>query len=253
MGDNNGYEDALLAIETSPSYGAVATHSPLTPGRISKPQVLARTSPGTPATTHNDPSLRLQTEQLRGSTRMLQQYYQSTPQTHRRRWSSGDVMPLIEDNELFLESNDICGLPPLPKLGQAPELKIPNSGGIRASFRGFVSHVHKGFFQDARSLAEGTIPQSVVLSFAIGIVCGVAAFLYYTCLFFLLNFCWNTIPKEYIMNYWPEEYYWVYAPLVSFTFALLVGLSVVYLGEPGDLPFTISCIHNEGYIPMVSQ
>lgn len=157
---------------------------------------------------------------------------------------------MIEDHELFLETDDTNGdLPSLPKLGQSEDEKARPAfeaqhrrGSVTASFRGFVSHVHKGFFQDSRSLAEGTIPQSVVLSFVIGIVCGVASYLYYTILFFLLEFCWHTIPKEYIVNYWPEEYHWIYAPIVSFSFALLVGLSVVFLGEPGDLPFTIGTL-----------
>lgn len=129
----------------------------------------------------------------------------------------------------------------------------PRNNSIGASVRGIVNHItSKGFLQDARSLAEGTIPQSIVLSFFIGIVCGVASYLYYTALFFLLDLFWTTIPETYIVPspFWKEEYYWVYAPCVTFFFALLVGLSVVLLGEPGDLPFTIACIHKQAYIPM---
>lgn len=261
-----GSEDAPLVatLESTPSYGGLNEEpmaDPMTPGKVGNREVIDNISmPSTPnnATTHNDPSLRdlLQSEHLRGSTRMLRQYYQSAPQQnlHRRRWSSGDVMPLMEDHELSLEPNTDEGATGLglPDLGKQKSLVDSDSPaiGVRASFRGFVSHVHKGFLQDARSLAEGTIPQSVVLSFVIGIVCGVAAYLYYSCLFFLLEFCWHTVPETYIVNYWPKEYHWIYAPLLSFSFAILVGLSVVVLGEPGDLPFTISCIHRQAYIPM---
>ena len=261
----------MLAVEgKSPDYGATQSE-PLTPGRISKTITPVLSAPGNKSpvrTTHNDPSLRdlLRTEHLRGSTRVLQQYYESknnnattsSARMHKRRWSSGDAMPLLDEHDLLLDSNMAPDLA-LPKLGNTGEarenstLKAPlNNPGIVASFRRHVSHVNKGFFQDARSLAEGTIPQSVVLSLVIGVVCGVAAYLYYTCLFFLLNFFWNTIPDDYVSKNWSEEHHWMYAPLISFSFALLVGLTVVYMGEPGDLPFTISCIHNEGYIPSKS-
>ena len=159
--------------------------------------------------------------------------------------------------------------PPLPKLGGGdggPNLSDDEEESfvsihqahrnksitysIGASVRGIVGHINGGFFQDARSLAEGTIPQSIVLSFIIGIVCGIAAYLYYTCLFFLLDYCWHVVPETYVKPHIPQQYWWIYTPVVSFFFAILVGLSVKWLGEPGDLAFAISCIHKQAYIPM---
>ncbi|KAL3942908.1 MAG: hypothetical protein SGBAC_002980 [Bacillariaceae sp.] len=59
----------------------------------------------------------------------------------------------------------------------------------------FLEKVKSSFFEDAKSLAIGTIPQSVVV-------------------------------------------------------AITVGLTVVYMGEPGDLPYTVGRVHHFAYIPM---
>jgi len=99
-------------------------------------------------------------------------------------------------------------------------------------------------------LAEGTIPQSVVLAIVIGIVCGIACYLYYSVLFFGLEYLWTTLPEEYVIPNWSPEYYWAWIPLVCSVMCTLVGLTVVYMGEPGDLPYTISRVHCEAYIPM---
>jgi len=116
----------------------------------------------------------------------------------------------------------------------------------------YLKKIKTSFFDDAKSLAEGTIPQSIVLATVIGIVCGVACYVYYTILFYCLDFIWNVIPEEYIIpsEHWSPEYYWLWIPLVCFSMSTLVGLTVVYMGEPGDLPYTISRVHSEAYIPM---
>jgi hypothetical protein len=49
---------------------------------------------------------------------------------------------------------------------------------------------------------------------------------------------------------WSEECYWLWIPLVSFTMITCVGLTVVFMGEPGDLPYTIGRVHVQAYIPM---
>ena len=116
----------------------------------------------------------------------------------------------------------------------------------------YLQKIKTSFFEDAKSLAEGTIPQSVVLAIVIGIVCGIACYLYYSALFFALEYLWTTLPEEYVIpsDYWSPDYYWLWIPLVSFSMTTLVGLTVVYMGEPGDLPYTISRVHSEAYIPM---
>lgn len=45
---------------------------------------------------------------------------------------------------------------------------------------------------------------------------------------------------------------WVYTVLISLVFGGLAGLTQRVLGSPGDLPETIHCIHEKGYIPAKS-
>ena len=278
---------------------ALPPRSPYPP-RSSADSIITSTTTTTTTkrTTHNDPSLQslLETEHLKGSTRMLKAYYEqqqqstSSPQQqqqqphHRRfrRWSTGDgvrrllpeekrplilVEPDIKDNNDNQGNNNNSYHHPSSSVDEEEEITLHASRSrmdstttatIRTSMRVSLSkiaqRVNVSFLQDARSLAEGTIPQSIVLSLIIGIVCGLVAYLYYTCLFFLLDYCWKTIPELYVVNnnssIWQEEYYWLYAPLMSLMLAILVGCTVILLGEPGDLPFTISCVHKMGYIPM---
>jgi H+/Cl- antiporter ClcA len=114
----------------------------------------------------------------------------------------------------------------------------------------YLQKIKVNFFEDAKSLAEGTIPQSIVLAIIIGIVCGIACYLYYTVLFFFLDYLWTTLPEKYVVGVWPEHLHWLWIPLVSFSMVTLVGLTVIYMGEPGDLPYTISRVHAEAFIPM---
>lgn len=115
-----------------------------------------------------------------------------------------------------------------------------------------LKKIKTNFFEDAKSLAEGTIPQSVVVATVIGIVCGIACYLYYTVLFKSLDFFWKTLPQKVMVENenWDEHYYWCWIPLMGFSMSTLVGLTVIYIGEPGDLPCTISRVHSEAYIPM---
>ena len=114
----------------------------------------------------------------------------------------------------------------------------------------YLKKISNDFFSDAKSLAEGTIPQSIVLAIIIGIVCGVAAFAYYSVLTFGLEYIWETLPETYVEENWKPENHWLWIPLVQFSMCFCVGLVVVVLGEPGDLPYTISRVHAEAYIPM---
>ena len=84
----------------------------------------------------------------------------------------------------------------------------------------------------------------------VGVVCGIGAFLYYKVLFFLLEFIWHTVPEDFVADRWPEEIHCLWLPLVGLTMATLVGLSVKYVGEPGDLAYTIKCVHEKAYVSM---
>uniref|UniRef100_A0A7S4R3D3 Chloride channel protein n=1 Tax=Ditylum brightwellii TaxID=49249 RepID=A0A7S4R3D3_9STRA len=113
-----------------------------------------------------------------------------------------------------------------------------------------LGKVHSSFWEDLKSFAAGTIPQSIILAISIGIVCGVAAYFYYIVLFGLLDFTWHWIPEKLIIGKWPEELYVMWIPIVGFLMAAGVGFSVVLLGEPGDLAYTIKCVHEKAYISM---
>lgn len=106
------------------------------------------------------------------------------------------------------------------------------------------------FWEDATYFKSGSIPHSTVLALIIGIVCGVGAFVYYRILFWLLEFVWHTLPKMVVVGKWPEWAYVLWIPLVGFLMAVGVGLTVVYMGEPGDLPYTVKCVHEHAYVSM---
>jgi hypothetical protein len=90
----------------------------------------------------------------------------------------------------------------------------------------------------------------MVLALVIGGVCGTASFVYYKILFWSLEFFWHTLPQMIVVDKWPEWAYVFWIPLVGFAMALGVGLTVVYLGEPGDLPYTVKCVHERAYVAM---
>ena len=106
----------------------------------------------------------------------------------------------------------------------------------------------KSFYDDLRVLAPGSIPHSCILALTIGIVCGVVAFVYYACLYWLLDVIWHHLPRTLVVDVWPESLQFLWIPLVGFILATCLGLSVYLLGEPGDLPYTVKCVHEKGYV-----
>ena len=114
----------------------------------------------------------------------------------------------------------------------------------------YRSRTRTTFLNDAITFAEGTIPQSIVIAIVIGIVCGFVAFGYYYVLNYLLRFFWKDLPQRFVVQNeaWPEELYFLWIPLVSLSLSLLCGASIYYLGEPGDLAFTIQCVHKKAYM-----
>ncbi len=81
-------------------------------------------------------------------------------------------------------------------------------------------------------------------------MCGVAANVYYKVLWTALDYVWHEIPKQYIIDVWPEWAYVLWIPIVGFSFAYGSGLTVKYMGEPGDLAYTVKCVHEDAYIAM---
>ena len=124
--------------------------------------------------------------------------------------------------------------------------------------REYLLKTQKTFYQDAVNFAEGSIPQSIIMAFCIGCVCGVVAYLYYFVLDSLLELIWKHMPTKFVVGKWPEKLYVLWIPLTSITLSICCGLSIYYLGEPGDLAYTIKCVHEKGYmgthhiLPMVA-
>lgn len=110
----------------------------------------------------------------------------------------------------------------------------------------------EAFLEDTQDITGGTLPVSVVIALCIGVVCGVVAWLYYTVLEFLLEVVWKDLPHRFFVAdaLLPESMYWIWIPIVGMTFAAGVGLSIQMLGEPGDLAYTVGCVHKKGYIAM---
>ena len=166
------------------------------------------------------------TMKLQGSTMMLEQYKNQ----HSTSSLTSSSLRLVEQNSPRHSTHS-----PMPQ-------------PFRRVSERMMSHVHKTFFQDAQSLAEGTIPQSIVVGTIIGVLCGIAAFIYFTIQGFLLEFLWKDLPVQLGVDQW--EHSWLWIPIVGWTMAVGVGLSVVFLGEPGDLAFAVGMVHDKGYIPM---
>jgi H+/Cl- antiporter ClcA len=187
-------------------------------------------------TTHNDPALAnviSDMRKLRGSTSMLMNLM--AEESHSRSMSSARRSQMKS---------------PVSHETKRQSMTAKIYRHQRDSAMLFLQKVTGNFFDDARSLAAGTIPQSIVLALTIGTVCGVACWLYYTVLFSCLGFIWKTLPEWLVEGRWQEENYWLWMPLVTMTLATCVGLAVVFLGEPGDLPYTISRVHHHAFIPM---
>jgi H+/Cl- antiporter ClcA len=108
----------------------------------------------------------------------------------------------------------------------------------------------ESFWKDAYNFAPGSIPHSMVLALTIGTVCGIAAYIYYAALEWSLEFLWTTLPNQVVVGHWPEHLHFLWIPLIGFPMAACLGLTVVYMGEPGDLPYTVKCVHEKAYVSM---
>ena len=101
------------------------------------------------------------------------------------------------------------------------------------------------FWDDVKHFTPGSMPHSAVVATTIGITCGVLAFAYYKTMDWLLEFFWRTLPARIMVPYVDESYHWLWIPALGFVMALGVGLSVRVLGEPGDLSYTVQCVHDK--------
>lgn len=135
-----------------------------------------------------------------------------------------------------------------PLLGGAGPALVGDPYGPRPASNsrfGFES-----FLDDIKDPLNGTVPITVLIAAVIGIFCGVCAWAYYNILEFLLEFVWKKLPEKIIEPYFSEHFYWIWIVIVGMAGAALVGLSIVLLGEPGDLKYTVQCVHEKAYVPI---
>eukprot|EP00581_Thalassiosira_minuscula_P008705 CAMPEP_0183707640 /NCGR_PEP_ID=MMETSP0737-20130205/4162_1 /TAXON_ID=385413 /ORGANISM="Thalassiosira miniscula, Strain CCMP1093" /LENGTH=647 /DNA_ID=CAMNT_0025935361 /DNA_START=304 /DNA_END=2247 /DNA_ORIENTATION=+ len=153
-------------------------------------------------------------------------------------------------------SGRLAGAPSSATLGTLNSVRTART--LQEIREEFLEKVRTSFYEDAITFAEGTIPQSIMVAMVVGCVCGVVAYLYYYVLDYLLEYVWEVLPESIVKDVWPEHLYFLWIPLVTFTLSICCGLSIYYLGEPGDLAYTIQCIHTKGYkgthhiIPMIA-
>lgn len=126
----------------------------------------------------------------------------------------------------------------------------PSSPRMSRPLSGMVKTQSATFSEDLINFSEGTVPQSIVVALTIGVVCGLAANVYYKILFGALDIVWHKIPQTYIMDVWPEWSYVLWIPIVGFSMAFCSGLTVKYMGEPGDLAYTVKAVHEKAYLAM---
>jgi hypothetical protein len=74
--------------------------------------------------------------------------------------------------------------------------------------------------------------------------------IYYKILFGALELIWHDIPNKFIVDVWPEWTYVMWIPIVGFLMAFCSGLTVKYMGEPGDLAYTVKMVHKKAYFAM---
>lgn len=99
---------------------------------------------------------------------------------------------------------------------------------------------------------EESIMRRLLIGVVVGVACGVAAWIYYSILELLLEFFWETLPVGLAASFpgIPSSMHWLWIPTAGMFFASLVGISIYFLGFPGDLGYTVACVHELGYVPM---
>jgi H+/Cl- antiporter ClcA len=129
-------------------------------------------------------------------------------------------------------------------------LNFPKDDAVPLHDKASRSDQETTFLEDIQNMTPGSVPHSAMVGVTIGIVCGLLSYVYYTTLEWALEFLWHTLPSIIIEPYVDPAWYWIWIPILGFTCAIGVGLSVQLLGEPGDLSYTVQCVHDKAYIGM---
>ena len=108
----------------------------------------------------------------------------------------------------------------------------------------------ESFKEDIKNIQNGTLPISVLIATTIGCVCGVSCFAYYKVLKAGFKLFWETLPNKVYAPNVDESLHWTWIPLVIMTLSVGVGVSIQIMGDPGDLKYTIKCVHEKAFIPV---
>lgn len=157
---------------------------------------------------------------------------------------SEEKTPLASEEKLPAETT-----PLIPSTGFTPVLFGEKPGPIPDIHSRFG---FQAFFNDISDVQNGSVPISVLIAAVIGVFCGVAAFFYYKVLEFFLEYLWETLPEQIAeaLPFWPNCFHWLWIPIMGMSMAILVGVAQKVLGYPGDLPYTVKCVHEDAYVPL---
>lgn len=148
-----------------------------------------------------------------------------------------DAMPLREGHLQLILTERVEG-PPM--FTRNDSLGNPRKLGLRS--------LETSFWEEVQDFEEGSLPHSIILALTIGIVNGIVAFLYYKCLFYLLDLLWHDLPQRLVVNRWDETCYVFWIPIIGISMSICVGLSFFLLGDPKDLAYIVSCVHGQTFV-----
>jgi len=136
------------------------------------------------------------------------------------------------------------------RVATSDEENIVETIGIKFIKR--KSWFHRAILKRVIDMDEGSLGRSVIIAICVATASASGAFIYYVLLEFLLEFFWHTLPRKLLVEapWISESFYVLWIPIIVFPMAFLLGLSVIYIGEPGDLAYTVKCVHQKGFVAL---
>ncbi len=99
-------------------------------------------------------------------------------------------------------------------------------------------------------IRELTYQQTMLCSAVIGIAGGLVATAYYYVLEALLHLVWHTLP-DFLVSHWPSGLpAWNYVWIATTIGGLLVGLTLYFMGLPGEVSMVVDKVHDPGRIEL---
>ncbi|HEY9844860.1 MAG TPA: chloride channel protein, partial [Candidatus Caenarcaniphilales bacterium] len=97
---------------------------------------------------------------------------------------------------------------------------------------------------------EITYQQIIFCSVVIGVVGGLIATAYYNLLEVSLHFLWQTLP-DILQPYFPSKFpSWNYVWMAPTLGGFLVGITLYFMGLPGEVSLVVDKVHNPGHIEL---